>query len=290
MLLRDGQVAKFGRSDWADFPFPEDPQLADVHFEVDCSNQRVMLTAISPDHPVSLRGNPVSKTELVSNDLVCAGGSEFLFSIEGQNSVSNVTSGDRNELSSMPDPVVERAEYLELSELSLEESIQFDRFTAFGEHLKLKNRWEDAFLWIAFHADKREAIVWALQWIESVQEKLSLRPNQTKALDLVRAWLQTPTDAVRMECNSYAEKLGWRGVGVWLACAVGSSGGSMAPDGFEVVPPDPRATARWVRTCLLVVHGSSPSASSNDFAQKILQHAPKFHDPLARQGTSEGTL
>lgn len=288
MLLRDGQVARFGRSDWADFPFPEDSQLADVHFEVDCSDQRVILTALSPSHPLSLRGTPVSKTELVTNDVVVAGGSEFLFSIEGQNSSDNTKSTEAVELSSTPDLVGKRAEYLELSEVSQEESVQFDRFITFGEHLNLKRRWADAFLWIAFHADKREAIVWTLQLIEPVQEHLSLKPNQTKALDLVRTWLQTPTDVIRKECNSYAANLGWRGVGVWLACAVGSSGGSMAPDGFEVVSPDPRATARWIRACLLVVHGTGRSAGSNEFAQQILQTAPKFQDPLAHLCTSEG--
>lgn len=288
MLLRDGQVARFGRSDWADFPFPEDSQLADVHFEVDCSNRRVMLTALSPDHSLSLRGNPVSKIELFSSDVVVAGGSEFLFSIEGQNSTNSAISSEAAELTTKSDVVVERAEYLELSEESQEDSSQFDRFTAFGEHLKLKRRWADAFLWFAFHANKQDAIVWTLQLIESVEEHLSLKPAQTIALDLVRAWLQTPNDAIRMECNSYAEKLVWRGVGVWLACAVGSSGGSMAPEGFEEVSPDPRATARWIRACLLVVSETGRAGGPDDFAYRILQSAPTFVDPLALMDKSEG--
>ena len=44
-LVRRGQVARVGRTEWADFCVPADPAMSDVHFSVECGPKGCRLRA-----------------------------------------------------------------------------------------------------------------------------------------------------------------------------------------------------------------------------------------------------
>ena len=46
-LVRNGQTVRIGRTEWADICFPEDAQMADVHFEVKCHSGRCEIQEVA---------------------------------------------------------------------------------------------------------------------------------------------------------------------------------------------------------------------------------------------------
>ncbi|MCU0977821.1 MAG: hypothetical protein MUF25_01485, partial [Pirellulaceae bacterium] len=47
-LIRRGQSARIGRTEWADFSVPGDGAMSDVHFAVECGSQGCRLRAMGP--------------------------------------------------------------------------------------------------------------------------------------------------------------------------------------------------------------------------------------------------
>ena len=64
VLLRSGQVARIGRTEWADFSFPRDADLADVHFAVQCQLHGARLRKLAPDRTLSVNSQEVTEAEL----------------------------------------------------------------------------------------------------------------------------------------------------------------------------------------------------------------------------------
>jgi pSer/pThr/pTyr-binding forkhead associated (FHA) protein len=282
MMLRAGQIAKFGRSDWADFSIPDDDQLDGVHFEIDCRSNRVWLKAVNASSKVSIGQQEVSEAELRHRDIVRAGNSEFEFDISVVQDVGASESADSLPHTKSPAPVdvSARAEYLELSEEAIDLAAGFTNFDQFGAELQTAGMWPDAILWRAFHANKQHAVAWACKIIRRYLPELNLNPKQTAAYELAAQWSEQASEELRLQALAAAEKLKFAGIGASVAIAVGWSGGSMAPQGFEPVPPDPRATARWVQAGLLgVIAAPSPSGYTKSY-KSILDEAPMFFDPL----------
>ncbi|MCG8652232.1 MAG: hypothetical protein MI861_20500, partial [Pirellulales bacterium] len=63
LLLRAGQEARVGRSEWTEMSLPEDPTLADEHFVVRCSTE-ALVEVIDPNHTLVFQGNPLQRLEL----------------------------------------------------------------------------------------------------------------------------------------------------------------------------------------------------------------------------------
>src|SRR5262245_61083060 len=86
VLLRSGQVARIGRTEWADFSFPRDADLADVHFAVQCQLNGAKLRKLAPDRTLSVNSQEVTEAELKAGDTIQAGQSAFLVGFDGQSS------------------------------------------------------------------------------------------------------------------------------------------------------------------------------------------------------------
>src|SRR5215468_5508633 len=86
VLLRSGQVARVGRTEWADFSFPRDVELADVHFAVQCQLSGARLRKLAADRPLELNSQEVSEAELQPGDVIRAGQSSFQVAFDGQTS------------------------------------------------------------------------------------------------------------------------------------------------------------------------------------------------------------
>src|SRR5215203_5295727 len=85
VLLRSGQVARIGRTEWADFSFPKDSDLADVHFAVQCQLHAAKVRKLAADRPLTLNTKEVAaEADLQSGDTIQAGQSAFVVLFDGQ--------------------------------------------------------------------------------------------------------------------------------------------------------------------------------------------------------------
>src|SRR6185295_9806081 len=84
VLLRSGQVARVGRTEWADFSFPGDADLADVHFAVQCQLSGARLRKLAADRPLAVNAQEVSEAELQPGDIIQAGQTSFQVAFDGQ--------------------------------------------------------------------------------------------------------------------------------------------------------------------------------------------------------------
>src|SRR5262245_34493445 len=85
VLLRSGQVARIGRTEWADFCFPKDADLADVHFAVQCQLHAAKVRKLAADKPLKVNTQDVpAEAELKSGDTIHAGQSAFVGLFDGQ--------------------------------------------------------------------------------------------------------------------------------------------------------------------------------------------------------------
>ena len=83
IVLRGGQIARVGRTDWADFALPEDVDLADIHFVVHCDSNTAMIKSLAPDHDTKINGATTKKGEIQHGDVIEAGATMFNVEIEG---------------------------------------------------------------------------------------------------------------------------------------------------------------------------------------------------------------
>src|SRR6478736_1115598 len=88
VLLRSGQVARIGRTEWADFSFPRDAELADVHFAVQCQINGARLRKMALDRTLSVNNQEVSEADLQPGDTIQAGQSAFVVAFDGNSSAT----------------------------------------------------------------------------------------------------------------------------------------------------------------------------------------------------------
>src|SRR5262245_43868022 len=84
VLVRSGQIARIGRTEWADFSFPRDADLADVHFAVQCQLHGAKLRKLAPDRTISVNSQQVNEAELQPGDTIQAGQSSFVVTFDGE--------------------------------------------------------------------------------------------------------------------------------------------------------------------------------------------------------------
>ncbi|MBL8851150.1 MAG: FHA domain-containing protein, partial [Planctomycetaceae bacterium] len=60
--LRQGQVATVGRTEWSDFCVPQDAEMADVHFQLQCDAYRCLLRRMDSAKETQRNGEPVDQS------------------------------------------------------------------------------------------------------------------------------------------------------------------------------------------------------------------------------------
>jgi hypothetical protein len=76
------QQVRFGSSEWAEFCIPDDVTMADVQFALECGGRACRLRNLSGERPLFVNGLRVEQHTLVSGDVIRAGDTEFLVSIQ----------------------------------------------------------------------------------------------------------------------------------------------------------------------------------------------------------------
>lgn len=258
--VRDGLVARFGRTEWADFSLP-DPDMADVHFVLDCRGLNCRLQSVVASRPVLVNGEPAAEATLHTGDSLQAGQTTFQVFVEGETE----RPATAEETPAEPPPpqhrVPEQSAYLRLDKADQQlatPEMSPDDYTA---TLVAKDRLLPAIKWQAFVLPKRSAVWWGCGAVERLCGELE--PLQKEAWEAARTWAQEPTEPHRRAAESAAEKAGYEGPGGLLAAAAFWSGNNLAPENSPApVPPDDRLTATGVSGALTVACFLHPAESA----------------------------
>ena len=82
--LRANQVAKVGRSEWADFSFGDDDSMSDVQFEVRSTESGCVVRNLSTESPTFVNGKEIKSITVHDGDQIKAGNTKFVVRIEGE--------------------------------------------------------------------------------------------------------------------------------------------------------------------------------------------------------------
>lgn len=249
LLLRSGQGAKFGRSEWSDFAFPEDTSMSEQHFQINCDEMGAVI-ASHPKVTTIVNGQPISEPRrLVNGDVIQAGGSVLQVSIDGDVSDQHSAESDGSAPEQAAEPQIdltERAVYFGLSEQAQELAATCSDPDSFAESLINVGLLKDAIRWYAHILPKPKAVQWAIHCSQDLQQASPLSPAQAQAIRYATEWTAEPSEEKRKSADDAANAVKFQGIGGALAAAAAWSGGSLVPEDLEPVEPDERQTARAV--------------------------------------------
>lgn len=273
--LKAGQLAKFGRSNWADFAFADDAAMADVHFEIRCDAQACQIAALAKESPTLVNQQAITNARLNTGDIISAGQTSFALDIQGVGS-SPVASVESTTAVAAPasDPAATArlSDYFELSAAALSLAEAHPDPESFEQLLISAERWEDAIRWRAHRLPKPKAVAWAMACANNERTHGPVKNLDEQTYQIIAAWVKDPSEQNRRQAAQQLDANGGSGVGGVLTAAVAWSGGSLAPEGVDEVPPDERLTGHCVTTALgMLSHTAGSPGPAVERLKKYLQ-------------------
>lgn len=254
--LKSGQRARVGRSEWCEFPLPED-DLADEHFAVDCGDDGCTIRSVAEESETLVNGKPIGESSLRDGDVVVAGAVEFSVLIVGASeSDSESTAVEPEPVERGPATPLEVAQAAGLSDEALALAADAADVGTLVDELGADEKYGDAVRLLAFVLEKPTAVEWAGNCVKDAGGELSAA--DTAALDAALAWATESTEEHRRAASDAAEATDYSNGATWVALAAFWSGGSLAPEGLPEAPPDEGLTAQAVTGALMM------AATTND--------------------------
>ncbi len=265
--LRDGLIARFGQTEWADFSFPYDQAMSEFHFLLDCRGQQCVLHTMQSSATL-VNSQPVQQQVLASGDRVLAGETEFLVSIQGMlqpaESKSNRPPSDAVAAAAASMSVREICERLELGGQAPELANQAASSRELSERLAHAGDHHQALRVRAYTLGRRPAVAWGCKIVgDTIRD--SLAATQYDALRAAAQWVQTPEEANCRQAEAAAQAAGYQGPGGLLAAAAFWSGDNIAPASSpQPVPPVDTLASRAVAGSLTLTLSLLPPENVND--------------------------
>lgn len=292
VLLRSGQVARIGRTEWADFSFPKDADLADVHFAVQCQLHAAKIRKLTADKPLTVNTKDVaSEADLQSGDTIQAGQSAFVVLFDGQakptgaSTTATLTTiaggafvaGGLAAAAADDKPkepsALEIAETLQMSDDVKEVATSVKTGPELVARLAAKGQFAKAVRVQAHLLPKRHAVWWGIICVEPLIEKLV--PPELTAYQAARTWVEEPTETHRRRCEAAAGRTKYEEPGSWLSMAAFWSGDSLTPADMPAVEPDQKLTGQAVTSSLMIASVFGEATQGKQRYQEFLAKAPK---------------
>lgn len=256
LALRDGLTARIGRTEWADYSFPSDTQMAEVHFSLCCTDRGCQLKSEQRTVPTFVNEAAVETSQLHTGDVVRAGTTKFAIEIEGGASEDESTSDSVEDNAAtavvLAGGAVEVWKTLNLDPELAALAIESDESNKFVDRLRDEEQLIPAVRVQAHLLPKRKAIWWGLRCMDDVFQ-LQLPQSQVDALLATRNWVAEPSEEHRRACEAAADVTEYDGPGGVLAAAAFWSEGSLAPpESPEPVPPGELLTGQAVANALVL--------------------------------------
>ncbi|MFC1757298.1 FHA domain-containing protein [Planctomycetota bacterium] len=294
LLLRQGQVASVGRTDWADFSVPGDPSLAEFHFEISCGANNCEIND-RDGNGIQVDGKSVSSASLKNGQQIEAGSTLFEVEILGAVPEPDSCCGDdanyedphREELSPDVTPPAEMttepnpssaAGYLVALDLGEEAKALLDQHKAESpfellDQLIQKKCVTGTLGLTAGLLPKHAAIQWGVDCVRSVSRERSEKDEA--AVAVVEKWLADPNERNRRAAESIAKENEFSGPADWLAMAAFWSEGSMSPEGQPSVLPPWYLTAKGVMAALTLTATKEPAKTSAHY-ESFIEKSQEF--------------
>ncbi|WP_182870394.1 FHA domain-containing protein [Rhodopirellula sp. JC639] len=275
--MQSGERARFGSSDVADVCFPDDAEMADVHFELECQSDQCLVRDMTGASATFVNKTPIEEAAIVDGDEIVAGQTQLRTVIQGRPGQAD-EKHDPQEAEPPDQPKLSAVELCQLTDLE-EESLQLFRPSHSPEEfirvLTENKLFADAIRIATLYLPKRQTVFWAYRAVEEVFPR-DLDREERDALDLVMAWFKEPSEPNRRAAMAVAEKQEYANPASCVAAAASWSEGSMAPAEFDDVPPDPRLTAQMAAGAMMMVATTGDTMSIDQRYQKILEIGNEF--------------
>lgn len=261
LRLATGQTARFGKTEWADYAFPDDGSMSDVHFAIECTHGKCLLRDQGSESGTFVDGKQIAEFQLHTGDEFTAGKTVFSVAIDGESprvrtvttpvaniAVTNHSSSTKSATMSL----TELCEFIKLDEFAqaLAKDQKFTP-TEFVRVLANERQFMSALRLTAHQFAPREAVWWgSLCTRKSVGSLLSAA--DIAALDAAENWVKTGEESDRRKAHAAAEETKMETAAGWVALAAFWAEGSLTPIGIADVACDERLTGQAVAGALLM--------------------------------------
>ena len=117
----------------------------------------------------------------------------------------------------------------------------------------------DALMLVARVLPKRYVVAWACECFRSVLIGMpGANPADRAGLALAQQWLADPAEENRRAALDFAEQGEFGTPGAWLAASAGWNGGSLAPRGYDPIPPPDHLPAEAAVAALRLAASQGP--------------------------------
>ncbi|MCO8121538.1 FHA domain-containing protein [Stieleria sp. TO1_6] len=269
--LQSGERARFGRSDTADVCFPDDLEMADVHFELQCHGDHCIVRDLNAVDATFLNSVAVSEAAVADGDQIVAGQTQLLTSFEGQ--FVQTPGAVKDPVPDPEPPKLSAAELCQLTDLE-ERSLELFRPSHSPEEfvrVLIENKqFADAVRILSLYLSKRQAILWAARAVDGVFPR-ELSVDEQSALDITLEWLQDSSDKNRRAAMAIAEAMDFDNAASCVAAAAFWSEGSMLPEEFDEVLPEETLSGKMVAAALMMTATEGQPATIPARYQEILK-------------------
>ena len=278
--LRSDQVLKVGRSGWADFSVPDDPELLDEHFEVRCAPEGCVVRSLSTDAATHINGEAITSSLAYDGDEIQAGATKFRLAVQGgpmrdtPDEPEAETTDDEGAAAAAPVAaaalgLVGVCAYLEFADDVQQLAETADTPESLIDELTAQEKFQDALRLRAYTLEKRQAVWWGCYCLnEELDEPLPA--DQTAAADAAADWVKEPEESQRRAAESKAADAQFAGPGATIALSAFWSEGSLAPEGSPDVEPDERLTSQGVTAALIAAAYLGEPTGANDRLKAFL--------------------
>jgi len=129
----------------------------------------------------------------------------------------------------------------------------------------------DPIAYCAYLLPRRETVWWGLLCVRAVEGGAG-----NEALRAAEAWVRDPDEALRRQSLALWQRGDRSAPSSWLACAVGQSGGSVAPEGSFPIPAKPQMTAIGVRTALVLAVAGTDARVQGEWVRACIDAFLRF--------------
>lgn len=273
-----GQIVKFGRTDWADYSFPTDGSMADVHFSVHTNGPLYQIRDISSGAGTLVNGAPIKEAALHTGDMVFAGKTTFSVIVEGESAPirhpvpADTVAEELSKAAESPPTPVQATEFCRALKMSDQAKELLRDGMEPVDYLRLlieSQLYPDGLRFLAFWLPKPTAVAWACECVEQTCGEGLTPPDQT-ALSAAQQWAVDPCEANRRSAEAAATLTAYSGAASWLALSAFWSGGSLAAPELPVVPPGEALTAEAITGAFMLAATQKEPLKAADRYQEFL--------------------
>jgi pSer/pThr/pTyr-binding forkhead associated (FHA) protein len=261
--LATGTTARFGKTEWADFSFPHDALMSEVHFIIECGHRKCVIRDLASESGTFVQGTRITEVTLRTGDNIVAGQTTFCANIDGETepdmkqgvAATAESSPDQSKTVLEPPPsksLIELCQFLKLDDaacgLAKEAEVSPQEFV---KRLTKEQNRMSALRLTAHLLSPKPAVMWgSICTRESVGTLLS--DTDLVALDAADRWVKSGNENDRRLAHEAAEATRYETAAGWVALGAFWAEGSLAPTGLADVVPDERLTGQAITGALLM--------------------------------------